>query len=97
MASPLTIGTTAIVVAPINKKRDLVRFQNTGATIFYIKKVPFEGVFTLPSATDYEVLMQPSSSLTEAGDAFETNSVAAFAAVSSAVGGILSVYETSKV
>lgn len=96
MASPVTIGTTAIVVAPINKKRSLIRFQNTSATqVIYIKKVPITGTFTVVSAADYEVLLEPITALVDGGDAFETNSVASFMAIASAAAGTLAVYETS--
>ena len=98
MASPLTIGITSSFVAVFNRRRSIIRFQNTGASTIYIKKVPFEGVFTPPSVTDYEVVLTPSTTTAfEAGDAFETNSIAGFMAVSSVVGGLLSIYETNKV
>jgi len=38
MASPLTIGTTASVIAVVNRRRSIIRFQNTGAvTTIFIK------------------------------------------------------------
>ena len=97
MTSPITIGISAIVVAQLDKKRAVIRFQNTGVSIIYLKKIPSRGVFTPPSASDYEVLLAPAALLTEAGEAFFTNSVSAFAAVSSVAGGILAIYETKKV
>jgi len=96
MASPLIIGTTAVAIAVRNTRRADIRFQNTGATIIYIKKVPLEGLFTPPSATDYEVLLAPPAALTESGEAFITDSISSFAAVSSAAAGVLAVYETIK-
>lgn len=96
MASPITIGTTAITIATRNTRRSDIRFQNTGATIIYIKKIPAEGLFTPPSATDYEVLLAPPAALTESGEAFITDSISSFAAVSSAAAGVLAIYETNK-
>ena len=97
MSSPITIGVTAIVAVAANPCRADVRFQNTGVSILYLKKIPKCGVFTIPSWTDYEVLLAPAALLTEAGEAFTTNSCAAFSVVSSIPGGILAIYETQKV
>jgi hypothetical protein len=98
MASPLTIGTTATVVALVNRSRVNIRFQNTSPTqVIYIKKIPLTGTYTAVSSTDYEVALQPVTALVEGGEAFETNSVASFMAISSAAAGVLAVYETSKV
>ena len=106
MASPLTIGTTASVIVPINRSRADIRFQNTGDTTIYIKKFPLTGAYTVVSANDYEVMLTPTSNQGNskdnphtkgAGESFETDSIASFMAVSSASGGILSVYETNKI
>ena len=97
MSSPLTIGTTAELVAPIRKNRASIRFQNTGTHTIYMKKIPSSGVFTPPTPSDYEVLLAPSSNDTEAGEAFVTNSISAFAAVGASAGSLLAVYETKKV
>ena len=97
MSSPIIIGVTAIVAVPANPCRADVRFQNTGVSILYLKKIPRCGVFSPPSWTDYEVLLAPAALLTEAGEAFSTNSTAAFSVVSSIPGGILAIYETQKV
>ena len=95
MASPITVGVTTVVVAPVNKKRVSIRFQNAGATIIYIKKVPVTGVYWAVSATDYEVMLAvPAAGTVEF---FETNSIASFIAISSAAAGVLAIYETSKV
>lgn len=96
MASPLTISTTASIVALVNKRRNSIRFQNSGTTTIYIKKIPIAGTTTTVSVTDYEVLLAPSTSAGEAGEAFVTDSVASFMAISSAAAGILAVYETVK-
>ena len=95
MASPITIGIATVVVAPINKKRVSIRFQNTGATIIYLKKVPTNGAYWAVSAADYEVMLAvPAAGTIEF---FETNSTASFIAISSAAAGVLSIYETNKV
>lgn len=97
MVSPIIVGVTAIVAAPLNPIRANIRFQNTGVSILYLKKIPKSGAFTLPSITDYEVLLAPAALLTEAGEAFKTNSTAAFSVASGIPGGILAIYETVKV
>ena len=95
MASPLTIGVATVVVAPVNTKRVSIRFQNGGATIIYLKKVPVSGVYWAVSATDYEVMLAvPAAGAVEF---FETNSTASFIAISSAAAGVLAIYETSNV
>ena len=97
MTSPVVIGVVAAPVAPIRKNRGNIRFQNTGASLIYIKKVPIEGSFSVVSPTDYEIFLAPSVLSAEAGDAFETDSISSFMAISSAIGGVLSIYETIKV
>ena len=97
MASPITVGITATVAVPVNPCRANVRFQNTGVSILYLKKIPKCGVFTIPSINDYEVLLAPAALLTEAGEAFTTDSCSAFSVVSSIPCGILAIYETQKV
>jgi len=98
MASPLVVGTTSVVVAPINTSRASLQIQNTSATqTIYIKKIPISGSFTVVSATDYEMLLTPATATAAAGDAFVTNSVASFMAIASAAGGAVAIYETNKV
>lgn len=97
MATPLSIGTTAIAVALINKKRAIIRFQNTGLKDIYIKKIPLTGVIDPVSATNYEVLLPSSHGETDEGAIFETNSVNAFQAVAVTPGSTMAVYETVKV
>jgi len=97
MASPIVVGVSAIVAVPVKRKRALVRFQNVGATTLYVKKLPLEGAFSVVSPTDFEVILLPATGTAEGGDAFETNSIASFMAVSSAAAGSLAIYETVKV
>jgi len=97
MASPVIVGTSAIVVAPINKKRSNIRFQNTSTNIIYIKKIPLSGPYSVVSATDYEIQLFPASSSQEGGEAFETNSIASFMAIAAGASSALAVYETNKV
>jgi hypothetical protein len=96
MVSPLSVGTAATVVAPIRKKRNSIRFQNSGTTQIYLKKIPLEGAYSVVSATDYEVVLYPTSSSQEGGEAFETDSILSFMAISPGTAGILAVYETIK-
>lgn len=105
MASPITIGTTAMVVALKSAARADIRFQNTGSSTIYIKKIPLSGAFSTVTSTDYEVKILPFTSedadeedddrrRTGEGEAFETNSIAGFMAVSSSSHGLLAIYET---
>jgi len=113
MASPISVGTTAIVVAPINQARALIRFQNTSAVssssssssssappssnIIYIKKIPLSGAYPVVSATNYDVRLFAGQINEGLSEIFETNSIASFMAVSSAASGVLAVYETINV
>lgn len=97
MASPITVGTSAVILVPINTSRANLQIQNTSATqTIYLKRIPVSGAYTVVSATDYEMLLTPASATAAAGDAFVTNSVASFMAIASASGGLVAVYETNK-
>lgn len=97
MASPVTVGTTAIVVVLAHANRASIRFQNTSATqTIYIKRIPSSGTYTVVSATDYDVRMLPDSATGEGGAPFDTASTAAFMAVSSAASGSLAMFETTR-
>lgn len=98
MASPLTIGTTASIIALVNTKRNSIRFQNTSSAsqIIYIKKIPLTGTTTTVSPTDYDVRLFAGVLAEGLEEAFETQSVASFMAISSAAAGTLAVYETVK-
>jgi len=96
MASPISMGTSAIVVIPSNVSRFGVRFQNVSATqIIYLKRIPTSGAYAIVSATDYDVRILPSGS--EDQDPFETKSTASFMAVASASGAHLAIFETVKI
>lgn len=97
MASPLTVGTTAIVAIPVNKRRASIRLQNTGSGTIYLKKIPMHGAYSTVTAIDYQVLLAPATSSGEAGEAFTTNSIASMQVIGSASGCLLSVYETNNV
>jgi hypothetical protein len=95
MASPIIVGTTAIVAVPKNLHRNKVEFQNTGITTLYFKKqvgiVP-----VVPTSTNYDFMIGPGVTATgEVNEAIRgTNSVNQFNVVSSASGGILAIFET---
>lgn len=97
MVSPIIVNIVPIVAVPINVRRAKIRFQNTGVSNLYLRKIPMTGAFSPPSIIDYDVLLAPAALLNEAGEAFITNSVASFAVISSIPGGILALYETQKV
>jgi hypothetical protein len=92
MASPLTIGTSSVLISG-NPKRVDIRFQNNGATILYFKRQLTPSA-NLPSATNYDfALGVPAAGVT---GIIETNSTSPFYVVSSAAAGVLAVYETIK-
>jgi hypothetical protein len=82
MASPISVGTTAIVAVPRKATRSSVRFQNVGETTLFFKRK------TNPSTTDYEF------SILKGGEAVHTNSIDRFEVISSAANGSLAIFET---
>ena len=97
MASPIVVGTTAIVAVSRNTNRIKVRFQNTGATqtLYFTRQIG--AVSNVPSATNYEFLLAPGT-VAEVNEAYiETNSTAQFNVVSSAAAGSLAIFETVNV
>ena len=97
MTSPITVGTTAIIVAPANIRRNSIRFQNVGLTTINMKKIPLTGVVSTVSTSDFEAQLFGASTALEGGEAFTTDSTTGFMAISSAANGALAVFETSKV
>jgi len=94
MASPITVGTTAIVAIPRNEKREKVRFQNTSPTqtLYFIRQIGHTAV--VPSTTNYDFLLAPGTTA-EVNEAYiETNSTAQFNVIASATGATLAVFET---
>lgn len=92
MANPIIVGTTAIVAVLRNPNRVKIRFQNTGTTVLYFYRNP-----NIPSIVNYEFLLEPGT-IAEINEAYiETNSTAQFNVVSSAVGGLLAIFETARV
>jgi len=89
MATPISVGTTAVVAVLPNPKRVKVVFQNTGATTLYFYRNP-----NLPSTTSYEFLLNPGATPTNSYSEIDTNSVSQFNVISSAAGGVLAVFET---
>jgi len=95
MASPIVVGTTAIIAVPKNTSRALLRLQNTSSTqTIYIKRIPLSGVYSVVSATDYDLRMLPDSVTGEGGEPFETASINSFMVIASASGGSLAIFET---
>jgi hypothetical protein len=93
MTTPISVPITPIVVIGRNKKRNTVRFQNIGTfPLYFVRQI---GETTnVPSITNYEFVIQPST-VTDPNDSFvSTNSTAQFNAV--AIGGVggLAIFET---
>lgn len=98
MASPVTIGVTAIVAVPKNTKRVSVRFQNTSLiqTLYFVRQIGTHP--NIPSITNYEVALFPTTAVFDPNEAaFESNSTAQWNVVASAAAGSLAIYETIKV
>lgn len=96
MASPVTVGATAIVAVAANLKRVKVRFQNPGTTsLYFVRQIGT--VANVPSATNYEFVLGPVAAA-ELNEAYiETNSTAQFNVVSSGAGGTLAIFETVRI
>ena len=98
MASPIVVGTTAIVAVPANASRNNIRFQNTSSTqTIYLKRIPTTGAYGIVSTTDYDIRLLPDTATAEGGEPFETQSTASFMVISSASAGSLAIFETVKV
>lgn len=93
MITPITVPVTPIVAISANRKRNAVRFQNSGATtLYFVRQI---GTTTnVPSATNYEYSLAAPTVTDPNENSFTTNSTAQFNVVSSAVGGILAIAET---
>lgn len=90
--SPITVNTVARTVVCSNITRKNIRFQNTGISIIFLKKNTHGG--SLVSFVDYEVILTPSAGIAEAGEAFETDSIHSFSAISNCDRGMLAIFET---
>jgi len=62
MTSPVTIGTTAVMVAPVNRNRRELIFSNTGDNDIYLKKQR-GSLFSIPSKTNYDYKLQVGATL----------------------------------
>ena len=98
MASPITVGATAMAAALANPRRVSIRFQNASATqtLYFVRQIGT--VANVPSATNYEFSLTPGSVVFDTNVAnTSTNSTAQFNVVASAAAGVLAIYETSRV
>jgi len=91
MATPISVGVTAVVAALRNPDRVQVLFQNTGATTLYFYRNP-----NIPSTTSFEFSLAPGATPTNENSELSTNSIAQFNVISSAAGGVLAIYETAR-
>ena len=97
MASPISVGTTAIVAVSSNRNRSKVRFQNVSATqtLYFTRQIG--AASNVPSATNYEFQLA-AATRDDINEAYiETNSTAQFNVVASASGGGLAILETVNV
>ena len=97
MVSPITVGTSAIVAVAKNTKREKIRFQNASVTqtLYFVRQIGTAA--NIPSATNYEVALFPTSAVFDPNEAaWETDSTAQFNVVSSAAAGVLAILETVK-
>jgi len=92
MASPITVTTTAAVVAPFNRNRKTISFQNTGANIVYVKKQIPGAAASVPSATNYDFMLPIAGAMP---GMVTITSAASFMAVSAAATSLIAVFETA--
>lgn len=95
MSSPITVDATAIVAILANPKRVNVRFQNVSATqtLYFTRQVG--SIANVPSATNYDFLLEPGSAVYDRNVAnISTNSGSQFNVISSVAAGLLAIFET---
>lgn len=98
MASPITVGTTPVLLITVNTKRKNVIFQNNGKEEIYVKRWPPGTPAPIPSATNYDFILCPDKEEgTLCGEIFSTESISAFVAVSGKNTAPVGVTETVKV
>ena len=98
MASPITVGVTAMTAVAANPRRVSVRFQNASATqtLYFVRQIGT--IPNVPSVTNYEFSLTPGSAVFDSNVAHTaTDSTVAFNVVSSAAAGVLAIYETVKI
>lgn len=91
MATPISVGVTAVVAVLRNPKRVQVLFQNTGATTLYFYRNP-----NIPSTTSFEFQLNPGTTATNENSKLITDSIAQFNVISSAAAGVLAIFETTR-
>ena len=94
MTNPKEISTIKVKIASVNMDRAIIRFQNVGNKVIYIKKIPLGKSTTSISDSNYQIKLNADPGNSGKGDFFETNSVNAFVAISENPGSELSIYET---
>lgn len=94
-SSPTTVPSNApIVAACSNRRRNTIRFQNTGTAILYFVR-KLDCCPAVPSPTNYEFLLLPATILDASGSVILTDSDAQFNVVADPVGiGQLAIFET---
>ena len=98
MASPVIVGTTPVLLIPVNVSRKNVVIQNTGTNDVYIKRWPPGTVQPVPSASNYDfVLMAKPGEGNKEDWIFQTESVSAFVGVAATQTTTVAVMETVKV
>jgi len=92
MASPMTVTTTATVIAPFNRNRRTITIQNTGANVVYVKKQIPGANQSIPSATNYDFELPVFGAMP---GIISINSSAAFMAVAGAATSTIAIMETA--
>lgn len=92
MASPITVTTTAAVIAPFNRNRKTISFQNTGANIVYVKKQIPGAAQSIPSVTNFDFMLPIAGAMP---GMVTIASAASFMAVTVAATSVLAVFETA--
>jgi len=98
MISPVTVGTTPVVLAKANLNRKSMILQNNSKEDVYIKKQKLTGAYVLPTATNYDFILHGSVGECTDGERIELfDSVAAFLGVTTKSTATLGVSEIVKV
>ena len=98
MASPILITTTPQLVLPIDRNRVTVLFENAGIVPIYIKKQDTDDVVSLPSVTNFDMVLHGGTAANDGlGGEEEIDSTAAFWAVTKTSTANLAVMTTRRI
>jgi hypothetical protein len=98
MASPILITTSPVKVLNFNERRVSVLFENAGIVPIYIKKQIPNTAISIPSVTNYDLILHGGTAANDGlGGEEEINSAAEFWAVTNTSSANLSIMTTVRI